>query len=56
MPSAEAGVEAFMHTYGIEGNWKSLGYQVIKSYPDIDKYVSANELEMKKFVVFGIPA
>ena len=56
MPSAEAGVETFMNTYGIKGNWKSLGYQVIKSYPDLDKYVSEHELEMKKLVVFGIPA
>lgn len=32
------------------------GYQVIKSYPDLDKYVSEHELEMKELVVFGIPA
>ncbi len=51
-----AGVEAFMNSYGIEGNWKFLGYQVIKSYPDLDKYVSEHELEMKELVVFGIPA
>ena len=51
-----AGVEAFMNTYGIEGNWKSPGYHVIKSYPDLDKFFSDNEFEMKELVVFGIPA
>ena len=56
LPSAEAGIESFMNTYGIEGDWKSLSYHVIKSYPDIDRYVEENEPEMKELVVFGIPA
>ena len=52
--SAEAGVEAFMSTYGIEGTWREPIYYVIKSYPDIDKYTAANKLEMKELIAFGI--
>ena len=54
--SAEAGVEAFMSTYGIEGTWRDPLYYVIKSYPDIDKYTAVNKLEMKELVAFGILA
>ena len=54
MTSMETGVEDFLFAHGHERDWKSVTYNVINSYADIEKFLSKNPVEKDGVVGLGI--
>ena len=52
--NAETGVEDFLYAHGMERDWRTVDYHVIKSYPEIEQYFAKNRLEAGKTIAFGI--
>ena len=50
----ETGVEDFLYAHGHERDWKSIDYNVIRSYPEIEAWFKKNELAKGDAVSFGI--
>jgi len=51
---AATGIEDFLYAHGLERDWKSIDYVVIRSYPDIEKYFETNTLDKGSAIGFGI--
>lgn len=52
--SMETGVEDFLYAHGKEKDWKSVKYNVIKNYSDIEKYLNKNPLNVDEVIGLGI--
>ena len=51
---AETGVEDFLYAHGLEHDWRSIDYMVIRNYQDIEAWFRENELGLGRAVAFGI--
>lgn len=52
--SMEQGIEDFLFAHGKEKDWKSVSYNVIGSYTDIEKFLNKNKLSNGEAVGLGI--
>lgn len=52
--SMETGIEDFLFAHVHERDWKSVTYNVINSYADIEKFLSKNPVEKDGVVGLGI--
>ena len=52
--AAETGVEDFLYAHGLERDWKTIDYIVIKNYQEIEDYCAKNKIEPGCAIAFGI--
>ncbi len=52
--SMETGIEDFLFAHGHDRDWKSVTYNVINSYADIEKYLKKNPLKKDEVIGLGI--
>ncbi len=52
--SMETGVEDFLFAHGHEKDWKTVTYNVINSYADIEKYLKKNPIGKDQVIGLGI--
>lgn len=52
--SMETGIEDFLFAHGHDRDWKTVTYNVINSYADIEKYLKKNPLKTDEVIGLGI--